>query len=118
MITYNFVFSRIERFNLTAAMVVEIKSNLQTAEKTLEAFQEGVTAWVKNHEDGQQCWFGSSHDLNIGDLAGYENNPALKRELELVGITEWRCVTSLDVDNHVDYDKHLVDSSKLDSDGY
>jgi hypothetical protein len=113
MTTYNFVFSRIDGFRLDAAMVVEIVSNLRTASEVLAAFQAGVTSWVDTTREGRRCWIGSSEDLNIGDLSGYEGDPDLKQALEIVGIAGWRCVTSLSVDNHVDYDKHLVDESKL-----
>jgi len=108
----NILFTRDEGDGNTTIALVSILTRrvMNYTESKIGAVKEAVGRWVKNTKAGAECWKQSSEDLNIGDLAMYneEFRTWLKREHQndLV-LADMSFIT---VSNSVDtmyYDRHL-----------
>lgn len=63
---------------------------VRTAEQKTKTIIEAVSKWVKDTDDGKECWNQSCADLNIGDLACYDESfrewVRTKKNLNLVDL--------------------------------
>ena len=74
------------------------------------AIKKAVTGWVKHTTAGQVAWKQSKNDFNVGDLADYTNDDALKSYLHKEGIQALNiAIEDLDCEMEWAFDTILVD---------
>lgn len=87
MSTTTLLFARHENASISGFGVVTITSDVSKDPKVLiEKFKAGVTDWVNSTKAGKEIWDYSEGELNIGDLAGYEQDESLADCLSEYGI--------------------------------
>jgi hypothetical protein len=103
--------------SLFAILTVEVArgARINTADQAFKAIQKGVTQWVKETEEGKKLWKYSSNDMNIGDLAGNEITPELRKYLLAAGIEhlDIEIVQSNDEECSYHYDSIIVNEDEL-----
>lgn len=77
MKTVTLPFIRQEGIRITTLAIVQFglgDKDVELETEPVEALYNAVTAWVDETEDGRACWKESCGDLNIGDLAQYDES--------------------------------------------
>jgi hypothetical protein len=83
--------------------------------KALSKLIEAVTLWVRTTDEGWACWEQSKGDLNIGDLALYDEEfPTwVRAQAELnkapIELTDFEILYTLCNGDKVGYDLHLTE---------
>lgn len=101
--------------NTLAIVKVEVKDSL-SADDAVEILKAIVTKWVKETEDGKDCWDNSNGDLNIGDLSLYESDFSewAKPHLKKAGITDFEIPINVSVNESRLFDELLVDAGDIE----
>lgn len=97
-------------------MIVKLSFTLDVdLKKALRKLTEAVTLWVKTTDEGRACWKQSDKDLNIGDLALYDETfqtwvraqAELNKESRFIELTDFEILYTLCNEDKVGYDLHL-----------
>ena len=105
------VFTRPEDDGGTIAIVSLTPLDGPFSPSLLTRLIQGVTRWVSSSEEGREAYEYSSEDLNIGDLASYEGEPALVAALEGAGIASFHVIEMFDNNDVEPFDTLLFDPS-------
>lgn len=83
----------------TVAIVkAKVKPEVDHTQDFVAAVKRAVTKWAKT-KPGEHAMEDSSHDFNIGDLAGCERDPQLITALATEGIANMEIVVHCNCDN-------------------
>lgn len=109
-----FNFARHEDGEVTTMGILSFTTSLSDDDAAWDAMMDAVTKWVATTEAGRSLWNYSSHDLNIGDLAGSDafNDPDLRQLLAERGLIVEN-VTVSDAEYARSYDTILVNIKDL-----
>ena len=103
------------RIDTLAVYEVAHTTKLSTQDQVLAALRRGITAWVKNTDEGKKAWKYSGRDMNIGDV-GSELSHSLLEYLAGEGIYEIKDICQVGEPETVPYDTVLVNSNDLEDD--
>jgi len=95
---------------LTTLAIVRIATthNIST-KRAFEKLQKAITNWVRTTRSGEECWKESDGDLNIGDLALYEQQFKKDMALKRFGIEEFEIIYCGETsEGSFPFDTHLV----------
>jgi hypothetical protein len=81
----------------------------------LQALRTALTTWARDTNRGRQAWRESSHDFNVGDLHGYQDDPSLKQVCSQAGIQRLTVNLFVDLTTNWTYDTLLIENGKPDS---
>lgn len=110
--SYN--FARHEDGGVTTLGVLKLQTSHSDDDTAWRALVEAITVWVATTDAGREAWTGSSHDLNIGDLASFNafQDADFQRLLADRGLQFIDLMVS-DADESINYDEVLVDTAAL-----
>lgn len=103
----------IETIAIVSCKVDPVQKDVST---TVSALREVVTSWIKGTDEGKQAWEYSGGDLNIGDLALYDET-FLENQKDLLahhGIHDFKIVCVVDHTECIPYDTILAHSGELE----
>lgn len=106
---HDMIFARQEGLNVTTVAIVSFTADETDVRKPIDILIDAVTKWVHETKEGKQCWAASMEDLNIGDLSCF----VMGDDLGAYGVYDFKAETC-DTDNYMYYDRHLVDTHKLE----
>ncbi|MGR5448545.1 hypothetical protein ACP3V3_01930 [Vibrio sp. PNB22_3_1] len=107
------LFTRHEKCQLSTYGILEISHDQNSNSNVLiEKLKSAVTKWIKETPQGKIAWNHSCNDLNVGDLASYENEPTLAPYLKEQGI-QLKFLSMNDDANHFDFDLVLANYEEI-----
>lgn len=78
----------------------------------LQALRTALTTWARDTDRGRQAWKESSHDFNVGDLHGYQDDPSLKQVCNQAGIQHMTVNLFVDLTTNWTYDTLLIEEGE------
>ena len=96
--------------NTVAVLTCKQTKAIPNAERFRDALVKAVSDWVDRTTDGREAYQENGNDFNIGDLAQWDDDSALRKFMRIHGIIGFRLQIFCDTEpvSGWDYDDSLV----------